>query len=314
VKHPRRANKVFQTGSHKDSTTSLQVTIPTGIDQVYELASCWQLTTESIPGVLNNEDGAELRVNDEERLSLTVSKHDFSNMHIVGQFNLGFILAVRSRSDAKLGDSDSRNADELFIVDQHASDEKYNFEKLQEETVVGNQRLVRPKQLELTAVDEEILIENSFALEKNGFLVAIDTDEDEPIGQRCKLISLPLSKEVTFGLEDLEELLHLLAESPGLSQSSIVPRPSKVRKMFAMRACRSSIMIGKPLTETQRRTVVFHMGQIDKPWNCPHGRPTMRHLMSLNTLETWQEGDGISGKPVAASAADTSVWSRYAEE
>jgi DNA mismatch repair protein PMS2 len=314
VKNPRRANKVFQTGSHKDSTTSLQITIPIGIDQVYELASYWQLITENLPGVLNNEDGAEHRGNDEERLALTVSKHDFSNMHIVGQFNLGFILSVRSRSDAKLGDSDSRNADELFIVDQHASDEKYNFEKLQDETVVGNQRLVRPKQLELTAVEEEILIENSFALEKNGFLVAIDTEEDEPIGQRCKLISLPLSKEVTFGLEDLEELLHLLAESPGLSQSSIVPRPSKVRKMFAMRACRSSIMIGKPLTEIQMRTVVFHMGQIDKPWNCPHGRPTMRHLMSLNSLETWQEGDGISGKPVAASAPDTSVWSRYAEE
>ena len=38
-------------------------------------------------------------------------------MTILGQFNLGFIVT-------KLGD-------DLFIIDQHATDEKYNFETLQ---------------------------------------------------------------------------------------------------------------------------------------------------------------------------------------
>ena len=56
-----------------------------------------------------------------------------------------------------------------------------------------------------------------------------------------------LSKEVTFDTRDLDELIHLLAESPTLNEESVVPRPAKVRKMFAMRACRSSIMIGKTL-------------------------------------------------------------------
>jgi DNA mismatch repair protein PMS2 len=60
--------------------------------------------------------------------------------------------------------------------------------------------------------------------------------------------------------------------------------------MFAMRACRSSIMIGKTLSRKQMQQVVVHMGTIDKPWNCPHGRPTMRHLCSLNTLQPWREG------------------------
>jgi len=27
--------------------------------------------------------------------------------------------------------------------------------------------------------------------------------------------------------------------------------------------------------------VVDRMGTMDQPWNCPHGRPTMRHLHSL---------------------------------
>lgn len=314
MNNSRGGNKALKSRFRKDSTTELQVRTATTVRQVQELTKRWELTVKDITRngiMLESEDTADDGGNEEDRLALTVSKADFSNMHIVGQFNLGFILAVRTRADADESESQTRKADELFIVDQHASDEKYNFERLQQETVVGNQRLVRPKQLDLTAVEEEILIENSLALQKNGFLVSIDTTENEPIGQRCKLVSLPLSKEVTFGLEDLEELLHLLTESPGLTQTSIVPRPSKVRKMFAMRACRSSIMIGKPLSETKMRTVVSHMGEIDKPWNCPHGRPTMRHLMTLNSFGTWQEGDGIS--TTHGKAGGGNIWSRYAQ-
>ena len=312
MNNSRRGNKALKSGSRKDSTTELLVRTTTTIREVHELTKRWELTVKDITRneiMLESEDTADDGGNEEDRLALTVSKADFSNLHIVGQFNLGFILAVRTPADADEGESRTRKADELFIVDQHASDEKYNFERLQQETVVSNQRLVRPKQLDLTAVEEEILIENSLALQKNGFLVSIDTTENEPIGQRCKLVSLPLSKEVTFGLEDLEELLHLLTESPGLTQTSTVPRPSKVRKMFAMRACRSSIMIGKPLSKTKMRTVISHMGEIDKPWNCPHGRPTMRHLMTLNSFGTWQEGDGISTK--RGKAGDGNIWSRY---
>jgi DNA mismatch repair protein PMS2 len=316
--NPKRANRVLKSGTRKDSTASLQATLATSIEQIQDLATGWHRISNEFPhtGMLLEKGHVDSDTrNEEEHLALTVSKTDFSNMRIVGQFNLGFILAVRNSSDATVAKDDACDADELFIIDQHASDEKFNFERLQAETVVGNQRLVRPKQLDLTAVEEEILIENSSALEKNGFLISIDTSENEPIGQRCKLTSLPLSKEVTFGLEDLEELLHLLAESPGPSQSSsMVPRPSKVRKMFAMRACRSSIMIGKTLTEPKMRTVVAHMGEIDKPWNCPHGRPTMRHLMTLGSFETWREGDGM-GLGLGQDGADQEidVWNRYAQ-
>lgn len=49
-------------------------------------------------------------------------------MSIVGQFNLGFII---TKLDA-----------DLFIVDQHATDEKYNFETLQKTTKITSQKLV----------------------------------------------------------------------------------------------------------------------------------------------------------------------------
>lgn len=224
--------------------------------------------------------------NAEEVLSLIITKSDFKRMTIVGQFNLGFIIAVRhaSHGDAVKGD------DELFIIDQHASDEKYNFERLQSTTVVQSQRLVHPKQLELTALEEEIVMENLEALNVNGFKVDVDDSGDQPVGLRCKLLALPLSRETTFTLSDLEELISLLGDHH-LVEASSAPRPSKVRSMFAMRACRSSVMIGKALAKRQMEKLVRNMGELDKPWNCPHGRPTMRHLSGLGAWDDmgWRE-------------------------
>jgi len=46
----------------------------------------------------------------------------------LGQFNHGFII--------------SRLHGDLFIIDQHATDEKYNFEMLQQHTVIKRQALL----------------------------------------------------------------------------------------------------------------------------------------------------------------------------
>lgn len=201
-------------------------------------------------------------------------------MKIIGQFNLGFIIAVKPAR--RMSTDSGEKHDELFIIDQHASDEKYNYEKLQNTTEIQSQRLVHPMRLRLTALEEEIILENSSALNANGFKVTMDTTGNFPVGSRCQLMALPLSREVTFKLEDLEELISLLGDKS--AESSYIPRPSKVQKMLAMRACRSSIMIGKAMTRNQMHSLVNHMGELDKPWNCPHGRPTIRHL---SRLQTW---------------------------
>ena len=284
----RRANKLLKGGKHKESTTQLIQFMDQSIERIDQQLDTLSkhLQDSSRNDAFPNSLPEPEAESPEERLSLKVSKEDFSRMHIIGQFNLGFILAFRpSHSES--------TSDELFIIDQHASDEKYNFERLQAMTTVQNQRLVHPHLLDLTAIEEEIIIENSPALIRNGFLVDIDASGDSPVGQRCKLVSLPMSREVIFDTTDLEELIALLAES-ALSQST-VPRPTRVRKMFAMRACRSSVMIGKSLSLRQMERLVRQMGEIDKPWNCPHGRPTMRHVLGLGAWEGWGEGDGVVG-------------------
>lgn len=313
----QRAHQILKESRRKDSTTMLIQVIEESVDQVEKQTQSLRkaLRQYSKNDNLVVQEPPSDDMSPEDRLSLTVSKEDFSRMHIIGQFNLGFILAIRP------GDALTA-ADELFIIDQHASDEKYNFERLQSSTIVQNQRLVHPRTLDLTAIEEEIIIENNPTLLKNGFLVSVDQSGDFPVGQRCKLLSLPMSREVTFDVKDLEELIALLADSPlasfpdtaatpGLTPAarmmqSTTPRPSKVRRMFAMRACRSSVMVGKALSRGQMKRLVQHMSEIDKPWNCPHGRPTMRHLLGLGSWHAWQDDDSdlqIVGEETADQSA-----------
>ena len=297
----KRAHNILKGGGQKDPTLHLVQIIEESIDRIISQLQGLEASLEGSSGTTpqphpTTEPEAS---SPEERLSLTVLKEDFAHMDIVGQFNLGFVLAVRpSRS--------STISDELFIIDQHASDEKFNFERLQSTTVVHNQRLVHPYRLDLTAIEEQIILENKSALLKNGFLIDVDTSGDLPVSQRCQLVSLPMSREVTFDISDLEELIALLAESNPSGRASIenIPRPSKVRKMFAMRACRSSVMIGKSLSMKQMRKLVNKMGEIDKPWNCPHGRPTMRHVVGLRDWQAWKEGEG---EDIGSAAPDSSA-------
>uniref|UniRef100_A0A8C6Y484 Mismatch repair endonuclease PMS2 n=1 Tax=Naja naja TaxID=35670 RepID=A0A8C6Y484_NAJNA len=199
----------------------------------------------------------------EDELRKEIRKEMFAKMDIVIEFNLGFIIA-KLKSD-------------LFIIDQHATDEKYNFEMLQEHTVLQGQKLIQPQNLNLTAVSESILMDNLEIFQKNGFDFVVD--ENAPVTQRVKLLSLPTSKNWTFGPQDVEELIFMLSDSPG-----IMCRPSRVRQMFASRACRKSVMIGTALTAGEMKKLISHMGEIEHPWNCPHGRPTIRHLVNLDLI------------------------------
>lgn len=96
----------------------------------------------------------------ESELETEIKKEMFQQMEIVGQFNLGFIIA--------------KFENDLFIIDQHATDEKYNFETLQKTTKLQHQNLVVPQNLELTAVNEMVLLDNLEVFKMNGFEFQID--------------------------------------------------------------------------------------------------------------------------------------------
>ncbi|CAE7201733.1 unnamed protein product [Rhizoctonia solani] len=220
-----------------------------------------------------NDDSAQA----EQQLSRVIQKQDFMTMEILGQFNLGFII-VRLRKKAPDGGS----LDDLFIIDQHAADEKYNFERLQRTTKIQSQKLIKPKVLELSIGDELAVIDNMDVLNKNGFVIQVDKEAAEDERPKVRLVAQPMSKDVMFDMKDLEELLHQMKEG----NPSETIRCSKARAMFAMRACRSSIMIGTALKQRHMTNMVRNLAGMNQPWNCPHGRPTMRHLCNLQTYQS----------------------------
>eukprot|EP00252_Welwitschia_mirabilis_P022071 TRINITY_DN5854_c0_g1_i1.p1 TRINITY_DN5854_c0_g1~~TRINITY_DN5854_c0_g1_i1.p1 ORF type:complete len:745 (+),score=175.22 TRINITY_DN5854_c0_g1_i1:646-2880(+) len=225
-----------------------------------------------------------------KELERSFNKEDFKKMKVIGQFNLGFIIA--------------KIEDDLFIIDQHASDEKYNFERLSETTILNSQPLLRSLPMQLSIAEELIISENMDTFRRNGFNFLEDSTASP--GQRFQLSAVPYSKNIVFGIEDVQELISLLLDQPaqtatsssstqfspssaGLYKNAVsqtVPGvcPSRVRAMLASRACRSSIMIGDPLDTRSMETILQHLSALKSPWNCPHGRPTMRHLIDLSNI------------------------------
>ncbi|KAK9462253.1 uncharacterized protein V1516DRAFT_308052 [Lipomyces oligophaga] len=208
--------------------------------------------------------------------SMEISKDDFQSMRIIGQFNLGFILTVLQNSHSPRSD--------LFIIDQHASDEKYNFEQLEQHSVISRQPLVHPAVLDLTPIEKIAISTHEQTFIDNGFQLKFSADT-------VSLVSVPLIMGHALGIQDLMELVHAVIEYPSPTSNSTTIKCSRVRKLFAMKACRSSIMIGTALKTDRMRRIIDNLGTLDKPWNCPHGRPTMRHLTTLDDWCGWSEQD-----------------------
>ncbi|RTG83919.1 DNA mismatch repair protein PMS2, partial [Schistosoma bovis] len=118
----------------------------------------------------------------ENELTTYFKKETFNSLKVIGQFNLGFIIA--------------RHNQDLFIIDQHASDEKYRFEQLSENYRFKSQPLVVPKKLNLTITNEQVLINNLDVFAKNGFAFRIHNDE--PAGQQISLVAAPMLENKLF--------------------------------------------------------------------------------------------------------------------
>ena len=53
------------------------------------------------------------------------------------------------------------------------------------------------------------------------------------------MTKVPMSKNWDFGSRDVDEMIFMLSDAP-----HVMCRPSRIRQMFASRACRKSVMIG----------------------------------------------------------------------
>ena len=216
----------------------------------------------------------------EASLMRNFDRSAFSEMEILGQFNKGFILARHDR--------------DIFIVDQHAADEKIRFEHLRNTTHLNPQKLLRPLDLKLNSEEASIVAENLPVFEQSGFTIdVVDDDGDGEevvhgssssvssaspyVSVRCVLRTVPNYRRMAFDQSDVMDLIATLRENPASSA-----RPRRLYGMLANMACRSAIMIGTDLTPREMTRIVRALAELENPWCCPHGRPTMRHVFRFD--------------------------------
>lgn len=187
----------------------------------------------------------------------------FADLAVIGQFNLGFVLARRGA--------------DVFIIDQHAADEKYNYEALAASTPLQVQPLMGGGlPLELAADEELLAMEYAPALRASGFTLAVRPGR--PPTQRLRLTSVPFSRNVVFGVEDVAEMLAAVKAGATPSDGeggAVALRPARLRAVLASRACRKSIMIGAALGRAQMRRVLVHLAGLTHPWTCPPRPPSL---------------------------------------
>ncbi|GBG26646.1 DNA mismatch repair protein PMS1 [Hondaea fermentalgiana] len=268
-----------------------------GVDEEFEASRATASATNATVATAGAAASRSGKQGQEVRGSERVfGKRDFAKVEVIGQFNKGFIIGRCNR--------------DLFIFDQHACDEKYLFETLQITTKIQHQPLMRPFPVELSATDAQVVRDNLDIFEYNGFrfapeAIALDaatgessdnanTDGDDdvvtPATQRLRLVGIPHSLKTEFGPEDVRELASVLRENPPPPKDMrdqlkyVPPQLPRTRAMFASRACRRAIMIGTDLDRTKMYKVLRNMPQLKQPWNCPHGRPTMRYMSDLGEL------------------------------
>ncbi|XVE73307.1 hypothetical protein DITRI_Ditri11bG0107100 [Diplodiscus trichospermus] len=223
--------------------------------QSMKMKRCYTAATLELSQPENEEQKTQALAAATRELEKLFKKEDFIRMKVIGQFNLGFIIGKLDQ--------------DLFIVDQHAADEKYNFEHLAQSTILNQQPLLRPLIVELSPEEEVVASMHMDIIRKNGFV--LEEDPHSPPGHHFKLIAVPFSKNITFGVEDVKDLISTLADSQG--ECSLISSykmdtsdsvcPTRVRAMLASRACKSSVKIGDPLGRNEMKKVFFFYSPLD---------------------------------------------------
>ncbi len=156
---------------------------------------------------------------------------------------------------------------EMLIVDQHAAEEKINYEKYKEEFLsrkIQTQKLLKPTILQIT--DEEML---TFKESKKIFK-EIGIEAQEFGSKEVMIRSLPIcfNNEI-FNTNYFKEILNQI------SINKIKTLQEDTFDKIATKSCRASIKAGEDMTNFEIKNLIEKLKTIKEPFNCPHGRPTI---------------------------------------
>ena len=164
--------------------------------------------------------------------------------------------------------------DGLVLVDQHAADERVNYERLRERFAgdVTTQTLVEPVEVSVTPREAELFEGYGEALARLGFRASVDGG-----GERIAVRTVPA---VLAGSDAPELVRDLLADFVGGDPEGTVE--SAVDALLGDMACYPAIKGNESLAEGSVVALLSALDGCENPYACPHGRPV---LVELGTEE-----------------------------
>lgn len=159
--------------------------------------------------------------------------------------------------------------EKMYIVDQHAAHEKVMFERLMKqmaEKKVLSQQLLPAKVLHLDSIEHTTVMSHIKLFEQTGFDIE-DFGDDSIVIRSMPDDIMGVDPQLLF-----DELLNALTEDIGKISIDFF-----VEKLSGM-ACKAAIKGNTEISTMEADTLIDEMLQLDNPYNCPHGRPTMISL------------------------------------
>lgn len=164
----------------------------------------------------------------------------------------------------------AQNESGLVLIDQHAAHERVRYEELisqfenQEKSV---QPLLMALQMELSNEEVTMIKDNMDIFQGLGF-------EIEPFGGNTFVIH---AVPVFLAKENMEEVIKGVLDDI-LNQKNTSKMHGRREEMLTYMSCRSAIKFGQALSLIEMQSLIMQMEKLQRPYTCPHGRPTMVSL------------------------------------
>ena len=156
----------------------------------------------------------------------------------------------------------------LFLIDQHAAAERYNYEKLQREFIERKnykKQMLIPLMFDFS-VDEAAEVRNN--LEKFEELGIIF----EEFGDNSYVV-----REFPGWIEEDEEQMIKIIVEKVLKNNNITFNELR-NDAIAMASCKMSIKANQVLTDVEMNKVISDLYECKNPFTCPHGRPIITKM------------------------------------